>query len=967
MGVGSGDIGRPRLITPGPAASRPRAGEPPQASCDAAGRRPQPARRAWSPGRAPPPGSWWGRAGVGRQRPPPAGAHWPAALGRPETGAPPDWPRGPVTAAPIGWGGSVTRGGDGLPRPRGSRLSGSRYVLIRRLSCAVWRIRQCLTKMGFGSDLKNSHEAVLKLQDWELRLLETVKKFMALRIKSDKEYASTLQNLCNQVDKESTIQMNYVSNVSKSWLLMIQQTEQLSRIMKTHAEDLNSGPLHRLTMMIKDKQQVKKSYIGVHQQMEAETIKVTKTELEKLKTSYRQLIKEMNSAKEKYKEAVAKGKETEKAKERYDKATMKLHVLHNQYVLALKGAQLHQSQYYDTTLPLLLDSLQKMQEEMIKALKGIFDEYSQITSLVTEEIVNVHKEIQMSVEQIDPSTEYNNFIDVHRTTAAKEQEIEFDTSLLEENENLQANEIMWNNLTAESLQVMLRTLAEELMQTQQMLLNKEEAVLELEKRIEESSKTYEKKSDIVLLLSQKQTLEELKQSVQQLRCTEAKFTAQKELLEQKVQENDGKEPPPVVNYEEDARSVASMERKERLSRFESIRHSIAGIIRSPKSALGSSFCDTIPVLEKPLAEQDWYHGAIPRIEAQDLLKQQGDFLVRESHGKPGEYVLSVFSDGQRRHFIIQYVDNMYRFEGTGFSNIPQLIDHHYTTKQVITKKSGVILLNPIPKDKKWILNHEDVTLGELLGKGNFGEVFKGILKDKTAVAVKTCKEDLPQELKIKFLQEAKILKQYDHPNIVKLIGVCTQRQPIYIIMELVPGGDFLTFLRKRKDDIKLKQLVKFSLDVASGMSYLESKNCIHRDLAARNCLVGENNVLKISDFGMSRQEDGGVYSSSGLKQIPIKWTAPEALNYGRYSSESDVWSFGILLWETFSLGVCPYPGMTNQQAREQVERGYRMSAPQHCPEDIFKIMMKCWDYKPENRPKFSELQKELAAIKKKIT
>ncbi|XP_072814409.1 tyrosine-protein kinase Fer isoform X3 [Vicugna pacos] len=647
---------------------------------------------------------------------------------------------------------------------------------------------------------------------------------------------------------------------------------------------------------------------------------------------------------------------------------MKLHMLHNQYVLALKGAQLHQNQYYDTTLPLLLDSLQKMQEEMIKALKGIFDEYSQITSLVTEEIVNVHKEIQMSVEQIDPSTEYNNFIEVHRTTAATEQEIEFDTSLLEENENLQANEIMWNNLTAESLQVMLKTVAEDLMQTQQMLLNKEEAVLELEKRIEESSKTYEKKSDIVLLLSQKQTLEELKQSVQQLRCTEAKFIAQKELLEQKVQENDGKEPPPVVNYEEDARSVTSMERKERLSKFESIRHSIAGMIRSPKSSLGTStFCDSIPIIEKPLAEQDWYHGAIPRIEAQDLLKQQGDFLVRESHGKPGEYVLSVFSDGQRRHFIIQFVNNLYRFEGTGFSNIPQLIDHHYTTKQVITKKSGVVLLNPIPKDKKWVLNHEDVILGELIGKGNFGEVFKGTLKDKTAVAVKTCKEDLPQELKIKFLQEAKILKQYDHPNIVKLIGVCTQRQPIYIIMELVPGGDFLSFLRKKKDEIKLKQLVKFSLDAASGMAYLESKNCIHRDLAARNCLVGENNVLKISDFGMSRQEDGGVYSSSGLKQIPIKWTAPEALNYGRYSSESDVWSFGILLWETFSLGVCPYPGMTNQQAREQVERGYRMSAPQHCPEDIFKIMMKCWDYKPENRPKFTELQKELTGIKKKIT
>ncbi|XP_064357774.1 tyrosine-protein kinase Fer isoform X2 [Dromaius novaehollandiae] len=776
--------------------------------------------------------------------------------------------------------------------------------------------------MGFGSDLKYSHDALLKLQDWELRLLETVKKFMVMRVKSDKEYASTLQNLCNQVDKESTSQLDYISNVSKSWLLMVQQTEQLSKIMKTHAEDLNSGPLHRLTMMIKDKQQVKKSYVGVHQQIEAEMYKVTKTELEKLKSSYRQLIKEVNSAKEKYKEAVAKGKETEKAKDRCDKATMKLHMLHNQYVLALKGAQLHQHQYYDTTLPLLLDSLQKMQEEMIKALSS--------------EVV--------------------------------EQEIEFDTSLLEENENLQANEIMWNNLTAESLQVTLKTVIEELVQTQQTLLSKEELVLELEKKIEESSKTCEKKSDIVLLLSQKQALEELKQTVQQLRCSEAKFAAQKELLEQKVQENDGKEPPPVVNYEEDARSVTSMDKKDKVSRFDTIRHSIAGIIRSPKSMLGSSsFFDVISTTEKPLAEQDWYHGAIPRIEAQELLKQQGDFLVRESHGKPGEYVLSVFSDGQRRHFIIQYADSQYRFEGTGFPTIPQLIDHHYTTKQVITKKSGVVLLNPVVKDKKWVLNHEDVTLGELLGKGNFGEVYKGTLKDKTPVAVKTCKEDLPQELKIKFLSEARILKQYDHPNIVKLIGVCTQRQPIYIVMELVPGGDFLSFLRKKKDELKTKQLVKFSLDAASGMAYLESKNCIHRDLAARNCLVGESNILKISDFGMSRQEDDGVYSSSGLKQIPIKWTAPEALNYGRYTSESDVWSFGILLWETFSLGVCPYPGMTNQQAREQVEKGYRMSAPQKCPEEIYKIMQRCWDYKPENRPKFSEIQKELSSIKKKVT
>ncbi|XP_064833610.1 tyrosine-protein kinase Fer-like isoform X1 [Oncorhynchus masou masou] len=823
--------------------------------------------------------------------------------------------------------------------------------------------------MGFGRDLGNSHDGLLKLQDWELKLLETVKRFMTLRVKSDKEYASLLLNISQQVDKhDNCSQMDYISNVSKSWAHMVQQTEQLSQIMKCHAEELNSGPLHRLTMMIKDKQQVKKSYQSIHTQIESEMNKVTKSDLEKLKGTYRQLSKDAHSAKEKYRDAMVKGKEPEKARERYDKATMKLHNLHNQYVLAVRSAQLHQEQYHDTTLPLLLDSLQKMQEEMISALKGILEEYSEITSLLTDEIVKVHKEIHTSIDQIDPVSEYEHFIEVHRSPETKEPNVEFDLSLLEETENLQANEILWNNLTADSLQAMLKSTSDELGLTQQSLRTKEDLMQDLENKLDESTKTCEKKSDAVLLLSQKQSLEELRQTVQLLRCTEAKLGAQKDLLDHKMQENEGKEPPPMVNYEDDARSVNSMDKcKDRTSKFDTLRHSLAGILRSPKSVLGSSsqFFDVIPTSEKPLGDQEWYHGAIPRTEAQELLKEQGDFLVRESHGKPGEYVLSVFSEGQRRHFIIQFADNQYRFEGTGFPTIPQLIEHHYTSKQVITKKSGVVLLNPVIKDKKWILNHEDVTLGELLGKGNFGEVFKGTLRDKTPVAVKTCKEDLPQELKIKFLSEARILKQYDHANIVKLIGVCTQRQPIYIVMELVSGGDFLSFLRKKKEDLKTKQLVKFSLDAAAGMAYLELKNCIHRDLAARNCLVGESNLLKISDFGMSRQEDDGIYSSSGLKQIPIKWTAPEALNYGRYSSESDVWSFGILLWETFSLGVCPYPGMTNQQAREQVEKDYRMSCPTKCPEEIYKVMQKCWEYKPENRPKFADLQKELASIKKK--
>ncbi|KAM6902785.1 tyrosine-protein kinase Fer isoform 1-T1 [Xenentodon cancila] len=826
--------------------------------------------------------------------------------------------------------------------------------------------------MGFGRDLRNSHEGLLKLQDWELKLLETVKRFMTLRVKSDKEYAALLLSMTQQTEKQESA--DYISTVSKSWSQVVRHTEALGRVMRSHADDLNSGPLHRLATLIRDKQQVKKSYQSLHLQLESHNYKVTRTDLEKLKATYRQLSRDANNAKEKYREALAKGRETERARDRYDKSMTKLHNLHNHYVLAVCGAQTQQEEHRHHAAPGLLDSLQRMQEDMTLALKSILEEYCEISSLLTEEIVKVHQEISAAIQQIDPLAEYQHFIDAYRSPETPEASIEFDASLLEETDSIPANEILWNTLTAESLQATLSSTTDELALTQQNLRTKEALADDLDAKIQTSQQSTERKSDCVLLLSQKLSLLELRQTVQSLHSSEARLLSQKALLDAKMAAAVASPPPPpappALQYEDDTRSVGSTDKvKEKSSRFDTLRQSLAGMIRPTKAMLGSSssqFFDVIPTSERPLAEQEWYHGAIPRTEAQELLRQQGDFLVRESHGKPGEYVLSVFSDDQRRHFIIQYADSQYRFEGTGFSTIPQLIEHHFSTKQVITKKSGVVLLNPVIKDKKWILNHEDVVLGELLGKGNFGEVFKGTLqRDKIAVAVKTCKEDLPPELKIRFLSEARILKQYDHPNIVKLIGVCTQRQPIYIVMELVPGGDFLSFLRKKKDELKTKQLVRFAVDAAAGMAYLESKNCIHRDLAARNCLVGDGSVLKISDFGMSRQEDDGVYSSSGLKQIPIKWTAPEALNYGRYSSESDVWSYGILLWETFSLGVCPYPGMTNQQAREQVEKGYRMASPQRCPDDVYQVMQRCWQYNPEDRPRFSDLQRDLAAIKKK--
>ncbi|KAK5600799.1 hypothetical protein CRENBAI_009711, partial [Crenichthys baileyi] len=587
--------------------------------------------------------------------------------------------------------------------------------------------------MGFGRDLINSHEGLLKLQDWELKtigvrkqprysgdgrdqimisadssmmatqeMLETVKRFMTLRVKSDKEYAALLLSLTQQTEKQEAA--DYVSTVGKSWSQVIRQTEALGRIMRSHADDLNSGPLHRLATLIRDKQQVKKSYQSLHQQLESHNHKVTKSDLEKLKTSYRQLSRDANNAKEKYREALSKGREAERARERYDKATAKLHNLHNNYVLAVCGAQTQQDKHRQQAAPALLDALQRMQEDMTLALKSILEEYYEISSLLTEEIVKVHQEISAAVQQIDPLAEYQHFIDAYRSPVPPEASVEFDASLLDETDNIPANEILWNTLTADSLQNTLSSKTEELMLTQKNLQEKETLANDLETRIQTSQQSAERKSDCVLLLSQKLSLLELRHTVQSLRSSEACLLSQKALLDAKMTAAVASPPPPalpVLQYEDDTRSVSSTDKmKEKSSRFDTLRYSLAGIIRSPKSMLGSStsqFFDVIPTSERPLAEQEWYHGAIPRTEAQELLRQQGDFLVRESHGKPGEYVLSVFSDDQRRHFIIQYADSQYRFEGTGFPTIPQLIEHHFSTKQVITKKSGVILMNPVVK------------------------------------------------------------------------------------------------------------------------------------------------------------------------------------------------------------------------------------------------------------------------------
>ncbi|XP_049285564.1 tyrosine-protein kinase Fer-like isoform X1 [Anopheles funestus] len=359
---------------------------------------------------------------------------------------------------------------------------------------------------------------------------------------------------------------------------------------------------------------------------------------------------------------------------------------------------------------------------------------------------------------------------------------------------------------------------------------------------------------------------------------------------------------------------------------------------------------------RPLHEEEWFHGVLPREEVVRLLRNEGDFLVRETtRNDESQTVLSVCWNGHK-HFIVQTTaEGHYRFEGPAFPSIQELIVHQYQSELPVTGRSGAVLRKPVLRER-WELSNDDVILLDKIGRGNFGDVYKAKLKSSknTLVAVKTCRMTLPEEQKRKFLQEGRILKQYDHPNIVKLIGICVQKQPIMIVMELVAGGSLLMFLRKNATTLGQRQMMGMCRDAAAGMRYLESKNCIHRDLAARNCLIGNENIVKISDFGMSREEEEYIVSG-GMKQIPIKWTAPEALNFGKYTSLCDVWSYGILVWEIFSRGDTPYSGMSNSMARERIDEGYRMPTPEGAPPEMYRLMLKCWSYEPESRPHFDEI------------
>ncbi|XP_058892342.1 tyrosine-protein kinase Fgr isoform X3 [Kogia breviceps] len=316
--------------------------------------------------------------------------------------------------------------------------------------------------------------------------------------------------------------------------------------------------------------------------------------------------------------------------------------------------------------------------------------------------------------------------------------------------------------------------------------------------------------------------------------------------------------------------------------------------------------------------EEWYFGKIGRKDAERQLlslgNPRGAFLIRESETTKGAYSLSVRDWDQSRgdhvkHYKIRKLDTggYYITTRAQFNSVQELVQHYL-----------------------------------------------GIWNGSTKVAVKTLK---PGTMSPKaFLAEAQIMKLLRHDKLVQLYAVVSE-EPIYIVTEFLCHGSLLEFLKDREgQDLRLPQLVDMAAQVAEGMAYMERMNYIHRDLRAANILVGERLLCKVADFGLARLIKDDEYNPQQGTKFPIKWTAPEAALFGRFTIKSDVWSFGILLTELITKGRVPYPGMNKREVMEQVEHGYHMPCPPGCPASLYEIMEQTWHLDPEERPTFEYLQ-----------
>lgn len=375
--------------------------------------------------------------------------------------------------------------------------------------------------------------------------------------------------------------------------------------------------------------------------------------------------------------------------------------------------------------------------------------------------------------------------------------------------------------------------------------------------------------------------------------------------------------------------------------------------------------------EDSIEMYEWYSKHMTRSQAEQLLKQEGKeggFIVRDS-SKAGKYTVSVFAkstgdpQGMIRHYVVCSTpqSQYYLAEKHLFSTIPELINYHQHNSAGLISR----LKYPVSQQNKnapstaglgygsWEIDPKDLTFLKELGTGQFGVVKYGKWRGQYDVAIKMIKEGSMSE--DEFIEEAKVMMNLSHEKLVQLYGVCTKQRPIFIITEYMANGCLLNYLKEIRHHFQPQQLLEMCKDVCEAMEYLESKQFLHRDLAARNCLVNDQGVVKVSDFGLSRYVLDDEYTSSIGSKFPVRWSPPEVLMYSKFSSKSDIWAFGVLMWEIYSLGKMPYERFTNSETAEHIAQGLRLYRPHLASERVYTIMYSCWHEKADERPTFKML------------
>uniref|UniRef100_A0AC34Q2G8 Tyrosine-protein kinase n=1 Tax=Panagrolaimus sp. JU765 TaxID=591449 RepID=A0AC34Q2G8_9BILA len=387
-------------------------------------------------------------------------------------------------------------------------------------------------------------------------------------------------------------------------------------------------------------------------------------------------------------------------------------------------------------------------------------------------------------------------------------------------------------------------------------------------------------------------------------------------------------------------------------------------------------------VDKPLiftedSQMPFFHGNISREKTEKLLKNRSDgtFLIRNSTNYPGDFTLCIACNGKVEHYRIYLINGQLSCDKEEmFDNLTQLVSHYKRDSDGLCHR----LVTPLVSDAfkiscesanwedrlqefkraKVLIPRQEIQLGDVIGHGEFGDVLLGYYGSRK-VAIKLLKNGMASDL----LNEARFMIDLHHPHLVALIGVVMdESRDVYMLTEYMANGNLVDFLRSRgRHQVDRPQLLRFALNVADGMAYMESKGLVHRDLAARNILLNENYVAKISDFGLAQSMNQPVNDSVRGK-FPIKWTSPEALRHSLFSNKSDVWSFGVFLWELYSFGRVPYPRIPIQDVVRHIEQGYRMEPPEGCPIQISQLMKETWALEPQNRPQFSEIVIKLRRI-----